>query len=100
MKRTPLRRVSKKQAKRLEEYRKLRVQFLHDNRMCEAGLVFAANGIDTDCTKLATEIHHKARRGKNLNNPDTFCPTCRHCHTFCHENPKIARELGLFQSTP
>ena len=98
MKRTPLRRVSLKQAKKLEAYRKLRTEFLHENRLCEAGLVFAAEGIETGCTKWATQIHHRAKRGKNLNNTATWLPCCARCHEYIESNKSLARELGLLKN--
>lgn len=46
------------------------------------------------CGEAATDIHHKARRGKNLNNTETWMPVCRLCHARLHDNPKWARENG------
>ncbi len=46
------------------------------------------------CGCPATDIHHKAKRGKNLYNMETFMATCRLCHNKIHDNPAWARELG------
>ena len=46
------------------------------------------------CGCPATDIHHKAKRGKNLYNMETFMAVCRLCHNKIHDNPAWARELG------
>jgi len=46
------------------------------------------------CGCPATDIHHKAKRGKNLYNMETFMATCRLCHNRIHDNPAWAREMG------
>ena len=95
MKRTRLKPVSEKRLAELRTYRKLRKEFLDVNRMCEAGITLGAAGIECGCTKWATEIHHTAKRRKNLNNVDSWLPTCRRCHTWIEENKSKARELNL-----
>ena len=95
MKRTRLNPVSKKRAKELQTYRQLRHQFLSLNKVCEAGIVLSAEGIEANCTKWATEIHHKKKRGKNLNNTETWLPVCRHCHEWIENHKSKARELKL-----
>ena len=62
MKRTALRRCSKKHAKELATYRILRLAYISENPICEM----------QGCHKQATQIHHKAKRGKNLNAIDTW----------------------------
>ena len=99
MKRTRLSPISNKRKKELAEYRKVREQFLHDNRMCEAGLIFAINGVETGCTKEATQVHHVAkRRGKMLCDTSKFVATCHACHMYLESNKKLARELGLLEN--
>lgn len=46
------------------------------------------------CGCPATDIHHKAKRGKNLYNMATFMAVCRPCHNKIHDNPAWAREKG------
>ncbi len=46
------------------------------------------------CGCPATDIHHKAKRGNNLYNMETFMATCRLCHNRIHDNPAWAREMG------
>lgn len=78
-----LRRVSKKRAKQLNEYKEIRKEYLLLNSRCER------------CYNQATEIHHKnGRSGKKLNDTNFFMAICRECHTFIHENPKESRQRG------
>ena len=74
--------VSKKHKVELAEYSKKRKVYLLRNPHCEI------------CGVMATDIHHKARRGKNLNNEETWMPVCRLCHNKCHDNPAWAKENG------
>ena len=89
MKRTPLRRISKKRQEQLKEYSKLRKAYLEENPVCEV------------CQKRkATDIHHKSGRGSNTNNVDTWVVVCRTCHDRIHfganqgYGPSWARENG------
>ena len=85
MKKTPLRRVSKKRQKELREYSKLRKAYLSEHPTCEV------------CEeKPATDIHHRHSRGLggafvDLSN---FVGVCRSCHRMIHEQPSKARENG------
>lgn len=74
--------VSKKHKVELAEYSKKRKVYLLCNPHCEI------------CGVMATDIHHKARRGKNLNNEETWMPVCRPCHNYIESNGKWAREKG------
>ena len=79
-----LRRVSKKRGKALRVYARLRAAFLWDGgwvKVCEVW----------NCPSLATEVHHKAGRGKNLNNVATWMAVCRPHHEKIHRNPSWAR---------
>lgn len=98
MKRTRLSPISKKRSNALKEYRKLREEYLHLNRTCEAGLVLAAEGIECGCKKWATEIHHTAKRRKNLNNVNSWLPVCSNCHRWIEDNKARARELNLLRN--
>lgn len=81
----PMNRVSDKHRKELKEYSKIRYDYFMLNHFCEI------------CGNAATDIHHKARRGKNLNNTDTWMPVCRPCHMRIESNGKWARENGYLQ---
>jgi hypothetical protein len=74
--------VSVRHAKELKQYSQARKEH------------FALNPYCAICTLDATDIHHMAKRGKNLCNKDTFLSLCRRCHTRCHDNPAWAKENG------
>lgn len=88
-----LRRVGAKRAQALRFYSILRSGYLAKHPLCEAGSVLRPHF--TGCTKKATQIHHKKRRGPHLNDTRYFLAVCASCHRYCHDHPKIARELGL-----
>ena len=75
-------RVSDKHRKELDEYSKIRRDYFMLNHFCEI------------CGEAATDIHHKARRGSNLNKTETWMPVCRKCHMKIESNGKWARENG------
>ena len=81
----PMNRVSDKHREELKEYSKIRYDYFMLNHFCEI------------CGNAATDIHHKARRGKNLNNTETWMPVCRPCHMRIESNGKWARENGYLQ---
>ena len=85
MKRTPLRRVSAKRRKLLNEYSKLRADHLNRTPVCQ---VCFANE--------ATDIHHKLSlgRGGKLNDTTIFLAVCRVCHDWIHRHPKEAEQQG------
>ncbi|NBO61650.1 MAG: HNH endonuclease [Flavobacteriia bacterium] len=84
LKRTPLRRVSKKRAQQNRKYTKLREEYLKHNPVCDA------------CGGRATEIHHKRGRfQERLLDKDFFSPLCRGCHQKVHMEPKWAYSVGL-----
>ncbi len=87
LKRTPLRRVSKKLAKGLRAYSKLRRDFLVDHPNCE----ITRDG----CTHQSTQVHHGAGRGTNLNEIGTWFAICGNCHLWLHANARTARLLGF-----
>ena len=83
MKRTPLRRVSKKRQKEMKEYSILRKEFLEKLPMCEV------------CMKAKTsDVHHRNGRGKYYMDVGTWLSVCRPCHDKIHKEPKWAREKG------
>jgi len=79
VKRTRLRPVSKKRAKQLRVYSKIRKVFL-DSKMCDACKV-----------RPATEVHHRRGRiGSALLDESYFMAICRGCHSAIHNNPSWA----------
>jgi len=91
MKRSPLKRktplkrggrlrpVSKKRAKQIKEYAKVRQEYLSLNPSCEI------------CGKSGTQIHHKKGRfQERLNDKNFFMSVCSCCHQWIHNNPQVA----------
>ena len=76
--------ISKKRLKELATYRPLRDKFMKENPVCQF----------KDCSNTANDLHHKARRGKNLCNVETFMAVCRACHDWIENNHAKSVELG------
>lgn len=87
LKRTPIRRVSAKLSKELKRYYVLRQEFLVENPMCSVA-------ISKDCSVWASQIHHKLRRGKYLNDTSTWMSLCWRCHEWIEAHGKYARKMG------
>lgn len=88
MKRTTLRRVSKKMEKRLRDYRQLKKQVLSQSSFCEM----------PDCGKRGFQIHHvHGRSGENLCNTATWMILCTSCHAWIHSHPNEARKKGYLK---
>jgi len=87
VRRSPLRRVSTKQSARLRIYAKLRTEYLSDHPACQW----------PQCPCLATEIHHKEGRFKNLNVTSTWSGLCHAHHVEVHSHPAEARAMGLLK---
>lgn len=98
IRRTPIKkkfyRVPKVSAKRKEEnkvYSERRKVFLAAHPVCQAGLA--------ECTKTATDIHHKAGRvGKRFLDEAGWLPTCRNCHRKIEADPVGAKAAELSKS--
>ena len=89
LKRSPLRKVSPKQSKRLTAYSRLRKDYLNEHPVCQV----------KGCANPASDIHHMGdgvgpKRGSNTNNVDTWLATCRPCHVFIESNKSWARANG------
>lgn len=88
MKRSPLRRVSKKQAERNRIYSGLRKEFLQSHQPCAI------------CGHAeATTVHHRGKpgqlkRGSNTNDTETWMALCFTCHRFLEDHKDWARENG------
>lgn len=83
LRRTRLRRVSKRQASRLTEYYKVRKDFLATHELCEMG-----------CGRASCDVHHRLGRGQYLCDVRFFLALCRPCHEKAHRFPAWARENG------
>lgn len=77
----------------MEVYKAIRKLYLAKHPFCECcRLIF---GFDVEARE-ATSLHHqKGRAGWLLVDCRWFKSTCSDCHRFIHENPTIARSLGL-----
>ena len=98
--RTQVRRVSKKHARELRDYKKARAEYLAQHAACEAGPVILKARLPASyqvprCGVWANQVHHIARRGPNLCNKETFCACCPDCHRWIETHATKSRELGL-----
>ena len=84
LKRSPLRKVSSKQSKRLTAYSKAKQEYAKEHPICEV----------KGCASLAQDLHHKAGRGSKIADKEYFMAICRYHHSFCHANPSWARANG------
>ena len=84
LKRTSLRRISKKRSADLRVYTKTRKEYLLANPTCECCHVAPAE-----------DIHHRAKRtGDNFLKEETWMGVCRSCHEWIHNHATIARAQG------
>jgi hypothetical protein len=91
MKRTPLRKVSKKRAKQLREYGERRKEFLRTH-LCYPCFFEAGKVVQP------TDVHHMdGREGQLLLNEDKWMGVCRPCHRKIHDNPAWAKERGYLK---
>jgi hypothetical protein len=89
--RTPIRKVSKKQAREKRKYLSARIKYLIEHVHCEARL--------PGCENMTTEVHHMAGRvGKNLLNEKKWLAVCRNCHQRIETRVNEAKQLGLSES--
>lgn len=121
MKRTPIRRVSKKRAAELREYYPLRKAYLEAHPYCQIWL--AKHGVSEKdvvggvalvnvCNPgrfnvciwrhvqvpLATDIHHtNGRNGWRLNRVEWWLSACRVEHEWVKANQSEARKIGVLK---
>jgi hypothetical protein len=84
LKRSPLRRRSKKRARLVARYTPLATMYLKDHSWCQV------------CGKApAFQIHHRAGRiGERLNDVSMWLAVCLDCHDRIHRHGAWAREQG------
>lgn len=89
----PIRKVSKKTAKELQDYSVQRRQYLAGHTECQAR-------VSPQCDGDSCEVHHSAKRGANLLNVDTFVAVCRPCHRYIEDvmSAEERREKGLLRT--
>lgn len=88
----PPKKISEKRQEEMKDYSTLRKQYLKENPVCEANL--------RECTGMAEEIHHKAKRGANYLNVETFMAVCKPCHKIIEEkmSAEERREQGFLMT--
>lgn len=84
LRKTRLSPVSKKRQGKMAVYRKLRINFLSEMKVCWV------------CVRTkATDVHHKnGRHNDRLNDTSFWLPVCRRCHDWIHQHPQQARDNG------
>ena len=89
----PIRKVSKKLARELQDYSVLRKIHLQEYPECQVR-------IENICDGQATTIHHEAKRGINLLNAETFRSACGPCHIYLETvmSAEERREKGLLKT--
>jgi len=87
MKRTPLRRVSKKRRTQLKVYSVLRKEYLLAHPICEV------------CKKVASsQLHHcDGREHGRLIVTEHWLAVCPKCHSRIHQHPGWARLSGFME---
>ena len=105
--RTPLRRVSLKRQRLMQQRRVFVAEQLARRPDCEAGPLIrtgneavAGYGATTPCRRRAVDIHEpltRARGGSILDVANTVA-VCRGCHDWIHTHPESATRLGLLRS--
>lgn len=92
LKRSPLRRVSKRRAAQLKAYFGERKLFLAERPFCQVCHSRNRN------SALATDIHHMNKRNNaRLLVIDDWLAVCRCCHDYIHAHPAWARSMGFLQ---
>lgn len=83
--------VSEKLAPLLRLYYKKKEEYLKKYPNCQIKLI--------GCTNKAYQVHHSAKRGKNLTNEDTFMSACMWCHDIVETklSAKERRENGFLK---
>lgn len=80
--RQKIKQVSSKRARENQAYTVLKRMYMEQHPDCEK------------CGSVATDLHHKALRGKYFLDSTTYASLCRPCHDWVHNNPKQAMEDG------
>ena len=69
----PIRKVSVRKAKELDEYAILKKEFLETKNACEISLL--------GCFIISYEVHHCSMSDKDFLNTETWLAVCRRCHS-------------------
>lgn len=110
LKRTPLKKVSSKRQKDMRTYSALRKKHLSAHPYCQVTIrllglneqdVIAEQGWYKDVwgrtvkCPLAEDIHHRAGRGANYLDENTWLAVCREKHVWIHHHASEARKMNL-----
>ena len=95
LKRTPIRRVSRKRAAAQGAYARAKAEaFEAAEGLCQAR-------IPDVCTGAAQDLHHVRPRGRGAplvpEKAEDAAMLCRQCHSWAHANTRLARERGLLK---
>lgn len=91
--RKPIRKVSKKQAKRNKEYSDAATAFFDRLAQRQGEPVALCEIRLPGCTNYATQRHHQEGRiGELLNDETKQLGTCHNCHSIVELNPLFAKE--------
>ena len=106
--RTPLRRVSLKRQRLMQQRRVFVADQLARRPDCEAGPLIrtgneavAGYGATTPCRRRAVDIHEPLTRarGGSILDPANTVAVCRGCHDWIHTHPESATRLGLLKGS-
>jgi len=88
--RARIKQVSDKQKNLLNQYGKVRAQFLKEHPCCEVNLPGCS-----ECHPSLMQVHHRAGRiGSLLLDKTKFLAVCYSCHIFLEAHPLLAYEKG------
>lgn len=111
MKRTPLRRQSKKTAALAEVRREVRATVIKRDKVCQGKKALErllnelGDGLDLPVSDAwracegwaAGDVHEvlPRSRGGDAYDPDAAILLCRSCHVWAHGHPRLARQAGI-----
>ena len=98
LKRTPIKKRSKKMEKLYDERRPFVEKILRERPMCEACRVFAKHDNKSTYNQhMSTDVHEIVRRsqGGSILDEDNVLAVCRPCHIRIGNYPQLAFDLGL-----
>lgn len=88
--RKPIKKVSDKHKNLLNQYGKVRAEFLKENPCCAVNLPGCS-----ECHPSLMQVHHRAGRiGPLLLDKTKFLAVCYSCHIFLEAHPLLAYEKG------
>lgn len=85
----PIRKISEKHQKTVNEYSGIRKEFLEKYPNCQAKL--------KGCLIKADQVHHQSGKSSKEQylKVEDFLAVCGNCHTYIEEHPAFAKENGF-----